>query len=236
MVKSAVRYGHAAEEILDHARVSGADLIAMSTHGRSGLRRWVLGSVAETVTRHAPIPVLLLRAEAAALPAAGAAAPPEPPPPHPLDAPIAVRVRHILCPVAVTPTAGGVLEYAGALARRFGSDLTVLHAIYDPLDIACSHIPHPPLEQLREEMMRIADEALRKEMERALGSLPGVSLVVVAGSPVQQIIRFARAHGVDLIVMGMTGQSGLDRLIIGSTAEQVVRIAPCPVLSVHAAA
>jgi nucleotide-binding universal stress UspA family protein len=60
-VHTAVRYGHAAEEILDHAKVSGATLLAMSTHGRSGLRRFMLGSVAEAVVRHAPIPVLLVR-------------------------------------------------------------------------------------------------------------------------------------------------------------------------------
>lgn len=60
---SAVRYGRAAEEILDHVETCGADLIAMATHGRSGIRRWVLGSVAETVLRAAPVPVLLLRAK-----------------------------------------------------------------------------------------------------------------------------------------------------------------------------
>jgi nucleotide-binding universal stress UspA family protein len=63
-VKSVVRYGHAADEILDHARAGGVGLIAMSTHGRGGVRRWVLGSVAETVVRHAPVPVLLVRATA----------------------------------------------------------------------------------------------------------------------------------------------------------------------------
>ena len=59
--ESAVRYGRPAEEILDHARVHGVDLIAMATHGRSGIQRWVLGSVAEAVLRAAPVPVLLLR-------------------------------------------------------------------------------------------------------------------------------------------------------------------------------
>ncbi len=61
-VRSVVRYGHAADEILDHARMGGVGMIAMSTHGRGGVRRWVLGSVAETVVRHSPVPVLLVRA------------------------------------------------------------------------------------------------------------------------------------------------------------------------------
>lgn len=60
-VETAVRYGFPAEEILTHARRNGADLIAMATHGRTGPARWVLGSVAEQVLRHADIPVLLFR-------------------------------------------------------------------------------------------------------------------------------------------------------------------------------
>ena len=236
-VKSAVRYGHAVEEILDHARVAGADLIAMSTHGRSGFRRWVLGSVAEIVVRRSPLPVLLLRATPLTGPAGeGTAEEPRACLAPSQDTATTVRIRHILCPVALTPTARGVLECAGALAQRFGADLTVLHAIYDPLDITSSHIPHPPLEQLRQEMIRVAEERLRSEIRQTLGAVPSTSLVVVAGSPFQQIIRFARAHGVDLIVLGSTGQTGLDRLIMGSTAEQVVRTAPCPVFTVRGGA
>jgi nucleotide-binding universal stress UspA family protein len=59
-------------------------------------------------------------------------------------------------------------------------------------------------------------------------------LVVVAGSPVQQIVRFARTHGVDLIGIGSTGQTGLGRLIMGNTAKQVMQTAPCPAFAVRA--
>lgn len=64
-VSVVVRYGHAAEEILDHAAFAGIDLIAMSTHGRAGVRRWVLGSVAEKVLRASTTPLLLVRAPGA---------------------------------------------------------------------------------------------------------------------------------------------------------------------------
>ena len=170
--KGVVRYGHAAEEILDHARTGGIDLIAMSTHGRSGIRRWVLGSVAETVARRAPVPVMLLHAR-------GRVAAPEqdrahePPLPAPsLDAAPPVRIRHILCPVDLSPLDREVLQSAGAMAQRFDADLTVLHAVYDPWDVACSHIPHAPLEQLREEMIRVAEDTLRHEVRRTLRAGP----------------------------------------------------------------
>jgi nucleotide-binding universal stress UspA family protein len=235
-VSSAVRYGHAAEEILDHARSGGVGLIAMSTHGRSGIRRWVMGSVAEAVARRSPIPVLLLRAQGPVVWSGEAPDRSEAPPTPPTPTATPVRVRHVLCPVDLSPAARPVLETAGVIAERFGAALTVLHAVYDPLDITCSHIPHPPMEELRADMIRIAEATLRRQMRRTLGAYPQASLVVVAGTPYQQIIRFARTHAVDLIIMGTKGSTGLEHFIMGSTAEQVVRTAPCPVLSLRAAA
>ncbi len=236
-VSHAVRYGDAPEEILDHARAQRVDLIAMSTHGRTGILRLVLGSVAEAVLRASPMPVLLLRAEASALSPAGAAA---------RGVTAAVRAsladlhaptfRHVLCPVDFSSHSDRAMEYAGELAQRFKADLTVLHVVYDPLDITCSHVPHPPLEQLREEMIREAEQLLQRRVHRRLRLLPRVKTMVVAGPPYRQIIRYAQEHHVDLIVMGTQGLTGLDRLIMGSTAERVVRMAPCPVVSIRAAA
>ena len=154
---------------------------------------------------------------------------------HPVE-PSVPSFGHILCPVDFSPNSDRAMLYAGALAQRFGADLTVLHVIYDPLDITCSHIPHPPLEQLREELMRQAEQALQQRVRRRLGFLPRVKTALAAGPPFRQIIRYAREHGADLIVMGTQGLSGLDRLIMGSTAERVVRRAPCPVVSIRAAA
>jgi len=128
------------------------------------------------------------------------------------------------------------MECAGDLAQRFQADLTVLHVVYDPLDITCSHIPHPPLEQLREEMIREAERVLQRRVRRRLRFLPRAKTMVVAGPPYRQIVRYAQEHHADLIVMGTQGLTGLDRLIMGSTAERVVRTAPCPVVSIRAAA
>lgn len=236
-VSSAVRYGHAAEEILDHAQARHADLIAMCTHGRSGVLRFMLGSVAEAVLRASPVPVLLLRAKVPAQSQAGtmqrgvrAAARSSP-------AALAVpALHHILCPVDFSAHSDRAMEYAADLAQRFQADLTVLHVVYDPLDITCSHIPHPPLEQLREEMIREAERMLERRVRRRLRHLPRTKTAVAAGPPFRQIIRFAQDHHVDLIVMGTQGLAGLDRLIMGSTAERVVRMASCPVVSIHAAA
>lgn len=236
-VSRAVRYGHAAGEILDHAQARDAGLIAMSTHGRSGVVRLVLGSVAEAVLRASPVPVLLLRSRAPVPSQAGEAARgvTTEVPARPAELPTPT-FRHILCPVDFSADSDRAMEYAEELAQRFQADLTVLHVVYDPLDITCSHIPHPPLEQLREEMIREGEKILQRRMRRRLRFLPRAKSTVVAGPPYRQIIRYAQEHHADLIVMGTQGLTGLDRLIMGSTAERVVRTAPCPVVSIRAAA
>ena len=111
-VKSVVRYGHAADEILDQARTGGTELIAMSTHGRGGVRRWVLGSVAETVVRHSPVPVLLVRAVAPFVSSLAAPRTAEVPTTPAPSAPTTVTIRHILCPVDLTPACRGVMATA----------------------------------------------------------------------------------------------------------------------------
>lgn len=233
-VKSVVRYGHAADEILDHARTERVAMIAMSTHGRGGVRRWVLGSVAETVVRHASVPVLLVRAAAPFASSLAAPKSSEATRTPTADASAPVLIRHILCPVDLTSACRGLMATADAMASRFGAQLTILHVVHDPLNVASPHVPLAPLEQLREETIRAAEATLRSEMEHALGPTPRASLDVVAGVPFQQIIRHAARHHADLIVMGTEGKTGLSHAIMGSTAEQVVRRAPCPVLTLRA--
>jgi len=234
-VSCAVRYGRAAEEILDHARTSGIDLIAMSTHGRSGIGRVLLGSVAERVLPEAPVPVFLRRAAGPA-PAwtRGEAQEARPPVRTHWAASAGQPIGHILCPVDFSRTSTAAMAQAGMLAQRFGADLTVLHVVYDPLDVTCLHIPHPPQEQLRDELIREAERTLQAQVSRRLRSLPRAKTAVALGSPFREIIRYAQEHQVDLIVMGTQGLSGLNHLIMGSTAERVVRMAPCPVLTIRA--
>ncbi len=236
-VSNVVRYGRAAEEILDHARASGIDLIAMSTHGRSGIERVLLGSVAERVLREAPVPVFLHRAAGPAPTWTRAEAQEARTPVRPQGAASSPQpIGHILCPVDFSRTSYAAMAQAGMLAQRFSADLTVLHVVYDPLDVTCLHIPHPPEDQLREELIREAERTLEAQVRRRLRSLPRAKTAVVLGSPFREIIRYAQEHRVDLIVMGTEGLSGLNHLIMGSTAERVVRMASCPVLSIRAAA
>jgi nucleotide-binding universal stress UspA family protein len=152
----------------------------------------------------------------------------------------------MLVPLDGSPLAEGIMPEVAEPARIHGAEVMLLRVALahtfpgvDATDAqvhAVSHNPHPPLEQLREEMIREAGQALQRRVRRKLRFLPRAKSMVVAGPPFRQIIRYAGEHHVDLIVMGTQGLTGLDRLIMGSTAERIVRTAPCPVVSIRAAA
>jgi nucleotide-binding universal stress UspA family protein len=207
--------GHAVSAppaILARARVTDSDLIVMATHGRRGFRRLLLGSVTEEVVRHAPCPVMTVRApegEAAEQPSFG----------------------NIV--VATDFSSGGGLAIDGAieLAAATGAHLEIVHVIeavsypgfYYPLNDA--KVYDLPL------LRRKAAEELQDLLDRR--SITGVAearVRVEVGRPATEIVKFANEVGADLIVVASHGRTGLNRALMGSVAEGVLREAACPVL------
>jgi nucleotide-binding universal stress UspA family protein len=228
---TAVRYGHAAEEIVDHAAANRVDLILMATHGRTGLAHAILGSVAEQVVRQTPCPVLLyrsrldrppapLRTEPSAQPAA-------------IDAGSGLVVlRRILCPVDFAERSETALDAAGDLAGRFQAELIVLHVVYDPLDARAARLPHPPLERLKRELLRQAECLAEERVRRRLAHLPAASTAVVAGRPGDEILRVVHGQHVDLVVMARDTFGGPEYLPGERVHERLLRSLPCPLLTV----
>lgn len=201
-------------EILSRAAALPADLIVMGTHGRTGLDRLVLGSVAERVLVRAPCPVLTVPQRAADV------APTE-----------KLVFRNILCPIDFSPSSMLALEYAEALAHE-GAKLRVLHVAERlpawqlvPSTTGAADDPFIVIEQARERVRDVIPEGLR-QMAR-------VEALVTEGDAGDEILRAAAAHGVDLIVMGAhAGGAGL--FGFGSTTHDVLRTATCPVLTLKA--
>lgn len=138
--------------------------------------------------------------------------------------------RRICCPVDLSEPSRLALVEAARLARREGASLTVLHVPETPRPAL--EIPYAPPPVWQEESAPIDLEAWRAEAESLRG---GTVDSVLLGQPVAAAIAgFARATGVDLIVVGSHGRTGLTRLVVGSVAEAVVRTAPCSVLVVRA--
>jgi nucleotide-binding universal stress UspA family protein len=205
-----IRTGPVAGEILRHASEWPADLVVMGTHGVSGFRRLLLGSVTEQVVRRASCPVLTV-------------------PPHAspgMEGHVAFGT--ILCAVDFSGASTRALTYALSLAREAAGRLLLLHVLEwfdEEEEPAVTHAFRTSEEDAREEL----DELLPADVR----SWRGLELVVGHGSPYVEVLRVAGDRRADLIVLGEHGRGAIDRTIFGSTAERVVRQATCPVLTVR---
>jgi nucleotide-binding universal stress UspA family protein len=144
-----------------------------------------------------------------------------------------MKVEHILFPTDFSEGSFHALPYAVDLARNYNAKLYVLHIIYDIAKATESHIPHISADELYKELNEWAIKEIDTCCIEEIRSLPDVEKKVVKGIPYEEIIKFASDNEIDLIVMGTYGRAGFERFVFGSTAEKVVRRAPCPVLTVR---
>jgi nucleotide-binding universal stress UspA family protein len=210
--------------ILDHARSGGADLIAMGTHGRRGFDRWLMGSVAERVLAKSHCPVLTVAAE------------PEAPAGWPRPPVLPVTTKRILCALDLSENSGRTLAYASFLAAAAHARLTVLTVAEEVHDWnapgeALSGIPFE--EEFRKRREKAALARLEALVPRSAEGLGEIDRLVVTGLAHREILRAAREHGADLIVMGVHARAALGVSLLGSTARHVVREALCPVITVR---
>lgn len=206
--------GRPYEQICRLARRLEIDLIITATRGRTGLKHLALGSTAERVVRHAPCPVLVVH------PPTGSVRrlPPE--------------FKKILVAIDFSPCAAQGLAYAKAMAMQFGSRLVLLHSVdlsYYSTSPEYVLYDFPPL-------IEAAEKSAREQMLELISDTDWDGLEVEhaleSGHPGEQVCRGARDLRADLIVTSTHGRTGLKRILLGSTAEYIVRHASCPVLVV----
>ena len=196
--------------VLDAARRHEADLIIMSTHGRSGLGRMIYGSVADDVLRHAEIPILLV--------------PPTIDHAWPTDRPLTV-----LIPLDGSELAETALERAGLLADTLGARLHLLRVVEPPTyplyGDGYNYIPFD------DEAERVAARQYLDEVAAKLAGQGRESTVEVASGPPSVVIpRVATEQQADVIAMATHGRGGLARLVLGSVATGTLRLAHLPLL------
>jgi nucleotide-binding universal stress UspA family protein len=204
-----------AERIVDTARAQGYDLIALATHGRTGLDRWVRGSVAEKVLRAATVPVYVVNPRGLVVADDGVGA-----------------WRRILVPLDGSDRAASVLGLAGRFALAGGAEAELVLVHVDEPDVPGVH----PVGEVATRQAQARAEAVlasyRERLERS-----GLR-VRVAGrfgrDPAHELLSAAREHGADLIAMASHGRTGLRRWRFGSVAERVLREATTPLLVVRA--
>lgn len=214
-VRAHIPEGDVAEEILALAENEKADLIAMSTHGRSGFSRLALGSVAERVLQNTTVPLLLVRDSLALQ----------------TQAPL----KHLLSPLDGSSHAEKAVPIAIEMAKQTGAELTLLRVIQE-LDEHNRRLLFKD-EQEAQQSLQSWTALSTRYLEQVAYNLyaDGVKVhaEILVGDPDQTICATAETLPADLIVMSTHGRSGMARWMYGSVANKVLRSASCPILLVR---
>jgi nucleotide-binding universal stress UspA family protein len=212
-VEMALLEGDAATGIVGTAEARGADLIIMSTHGRSGVGRWRYGSVADAVIRLANVPIMLV--------------PPELSLPWPSDR----RVR-IVVPLDESQLSEAVLGSALEFATRLDAELLLVEVVAWPPMVysdPAEFLAYDLDEQVAAARRYLADVATRLKESGAHVRCRAE----VGPTPAAMIVQLARDEHADLIVMATHGPSGLARVVLGSTTTGALQLAGVPLLIVR---
>jgi nucleotide-binding universal stress UspA family protein len=216
-VSCATEFGKPADVIVSKAAGRPGTLIMMATHGRSGLQRWLLGSVAERVIQMASNPLLLVRASA-----------------ETKKTPQAFKT--VIVPLDGSGRAEQALPHAREMARRLDLEILLIRVYTIPvMGFTAEDYYTPSLEQIlekaKEEARSYIDE---KAAELKQEGLRRVSSRFLEGDSADQIIDLAKKTPGSLIAMSTHGRSGIERLVLGSVTSRVVRHSGEPVLVIRA--
>ncbi|ELZ02763.1 universal stress protein [Natrialba aegyptia] len=198
--------GEPQEKILAYGESHSVDCIIMGAHGRHGLEEYILGSTTERVVHQSSVPVMTVRAGE--------------------DVTRSYPYRSVLVPTDDSDHARAALELGSTIAARHDS---VLHLLF-----VADELPEtidPRSTQLSAEIKESAHEVLQDAADRTELSEESIVTTVKAGSVPHVITSYAESTPTDLIVMGTHGWTGLDRYLLGSFTERVIRTSTVPVLT-----
>jgi nucleotide-binding universal stress UspA family protein len=211
-----VKSGDIQDGLLEAADENDVDLIVMGTHGRRRFERWLLGSVTEGVLRRASVPVLTVS---------------HLDPEHTIREPMPIPLERILCATDLSAGSVEAVRRAADWGRELGAEVIVLH-VMPPVQWAWG-AEHVRLD------FEVDTDAIRKGVARrfheaildAIRQDPRVRTEIREGIPYEVVLQVAEDEQADLIVLTTSSRPGIDRALLGSTAERVIRGARVPVLS-----
>lgn len=205
--------GKPAEEILAQANAGHVVLVVMATHGRGGIERWFIGSVADKIMRLTDRPILLV------------------PSAIDLSASDGVSLKRLLLPLDGSALAESALPLATDLARAAHAQLVL--AQVPPIPTTLMPIDVDYLQEFDDEELREAAQAYLDQVQRRLPESVRSETALLRGvTPAPALAEYARAQAVDLIVMSTHGRGGFSRFVLGSTADRLVHMG-VPVLLVR---
>ncbi|MEP7189641.1 MAG: universal stress protein [Roseiflexaceae bacterium] len=214
-----VRCGPAAEAIVEAAEGLDIAMIAMATHGYSGLKRWALGSVTDRVAHSTTKPVFVVRGTRSAST--------EP-----------ITFKRVMVPLDGSPLAAQALPLAADLAERASAKVLLMQAIETSIEgtpaIALLGRPGPMPSEVLQRLRALAGQQLDAQATLLRDRGLPVTTHVVTGHAAEAIIDETARQSVDLLVISTHGYSGLKRWALGSVTDKVLHAAGTPLLLVHA--
>jgi nucleotide-binding universal stress UspA family protein len=205
-VESELKLGDVYDEIKRTIQLEKPDLVVMGTHGRRGAERWFIGSTTERLLRHSPVPLVTISASGK----------------KSFGSP---EFRRILVTTDFSEGTADALSYAFSVAQENESQVTLLHVLNDmSAELSGSKYRESLVNGVRNQL----EEMVPAEARNWCDIVPRVE----CGVPYRIILRTIEDERADLVVMNIHGKGMLDRALLGSTAERVVRVAPCPVMMI----
>jgi nucleotide-binding universal stress UspA family protein len=203
-----ITVGNPANEIARLAADKQVDLAIAASHGRSGLKRVILGSVTERLMRTLPCPLWVVRSPELGFATAATQA------------------------IDFSPDSGLAFEYGLSLAQEFQAELHLAHVVEPPLydDLIK---PSESGKTFGQKLRKTVQEKLAAMVPEEARTWCNPVTALLAGQPHEELVKYAVVNGMDLIVLGVRGHSLVETLFVGSTTDRVLRNSPCPVLSVQ---
>jgi nucleotide-binding universal stress UspA family protein len=203
--ESELRLGDVYDQITKTTEVLKPDLIVLGTHGRRGLERWFMGSTTEKLLRHSLVPLLAIRATGE----------------RPVTTP---AFRRILVTTDFSEGTADALSYAFSVAQENDSRITLLHVLNDVTADVSGKYRESLIQGVRKQLEDLVPPEARNWCD--------VVTRVATGLPYRIILKTIEDEKIDLLVMNIHGKGMVDRVLLGSNAERVVRGASCPVMMV----
>jgi nucleotide-binding universal stress UspA family protein len=140
------------------------------------------------------------------------------------------EIKKILYPVELSPISEKIVDHVAFWVEKFGAEVHVIHVVPNPTDYATPYFSEWILLKTKAELLQEAERQLAAFCD---AHLPQAKVSVLMGDPVEEIVNYVRKNGISLVIMGTHGRKGLDRVVLGSVANRVVRRSPVPVVTIN---
>ncbi len=209
--------GSPADTISSVVEKRNIDLAITATHGRVGLKRFLLGSVTERLIRSISRPILIVRSPEREMNA---------------EEIRSLSFKRILVGCDFSPDSDNALNYAFSLAQEFEAAIHLVHVI-EPFTYRDMLLPETVVDVVKEDLQARLIDKLTSLIPAEARHWCEIKTLCLGGEPFEELVRYAHMNEIDLIILGVRGRGLVETLLLGSTTDRVIRRASCTVLSVH---